>query len=215
MIEEKLEKVRKSYIGQAVPSYLINDGWRDLYTKLDLQKGLNFRLIFGRALIFASVALVFLGSVVGAAQAAKPGNALYPVKLLSDDIVAKVAGKPEIKIERRGQDIIDLSNNSKEQINEATNEYQKSLDETKKEVEKSGKSENVENALDQQEQKFREAQRRNPQSARNFDDAIRKTKEVKKQVQRNQGRDGENGGGGRENRNHNDSGHDSGNHGSD
>ena len=67
-------------------------------------------------------------AIIGVAQAAKPGSPLYQVKILSDNLIAKITGNQEIKIEKRAQEVIDLATGSEEHLDEATKEYQKALD---------------------------------------------------------------------------------------
>ena len=183
MIEDHLEKFRKEYLKIGPSVHLEHHGWQDLYAKLERRQDLGLNLLFGRGLAFASITLLLFASVVGVAQAAKPGDVLYPVKLFSDQIVAQVSGKPEIKVERRGQEVIDLSNHSQEQLDEAAHQYQKSLNEAKNEAEKSGKKEEFNKALETQEQKFKNALENNPRSANGLQRAIEETQKVKGQVQ--------------------------------
>ena len=183
MIEDQLEKLRKEYLKTGPPIYLEHHGWQDLSAKLENRKTVDLRLLFGRGLAFTSIVILLFASIVGTAQAAKPGDFLYPIKLLLDEVVAKVVGKQEIKIERRGQEIIDLSSSSSKHLEEAAREYQKALDATKQESEKSGRQQEFKNTLEEQEEKFREAQEKNPTSQDNLEEVIRQTQRAKGEVQ--------------------------------
>ncbi len=182
MIEDQLENLRKEYRNLTPPVYLVHQGWSDLANQLDERQTTDLRLLFGKGLVFASVILLLFGGLVTAAQAAKPGETLYPVKLLSDSVAARVSGKPEITVEKRGQEIIDLSQKPSEQLNEATKQYQKALDDSARQAKDSGKQQDFEKALDNQKQKFEREIEKNPQS-KGLEDAIKKTEQTQGQVQ--------------------------------
>src|SRR3989344_3027635 len=183
MIEDHLEKFRKEYLKIGPSVYLEHHGWQDLYAKLESRKAVNLNILFGRGLAFASLILLLLGSVVGVAQAAKPGDALYPVKLAADEAFATVSGKPEIKVERRGQEIIDVSNQSQQQLDEATKENLKSLENSMQDTQRSGRGQDFASTLDEQEKKFRKAHEDNPQSADKLEEAIKQTEQARGEVQ--------------------------------
>ncbi len=182
MIEDYLEKFRKQYLKISPPDYLEYYGWQNLSAKLDTKKTTNLNLLFGKGLAFAVITLLLFGGVVGAAQAAKPGDALYPVKLAADETLAKVSGKPEITVEKRGQDIVNLSQKSPEQLDEANKQYQKALDNSANQAKDLGKQEEFKKTLDNQEQKFEREIKRNPQSANRLEKAIEQTQKARGQV---------------------------------
>ncbi|MBI2594180.1 hypothetical protein HYW39_00620 [Candidatus Curtissbacteria bacterium] len=166
MIEEHLEKIRKDYIKVEPPSYLVR-----IWT---LRKGL--------ALVSFAL-LVSVVTVFGVAQAAKPKDPLYPVKILSENLVAKVTGDYEIKVERRAQELIDLSSQSPQNLDEATRLYQETLDKAEKEAQKVGRGQEFRQTLDQQEEKLREAQRANPAAQQQLENAIWHIQQAKGDVQ--------------------------------
>lgn len=182
MIEEKLENFRKEYLKIGPSVYLEHHGWQDLSVKLESRKAANLNMFFGRGLAFTSLILLLLGGVVGVAQASKPGDKLYPVKLAADEVAAKVTGNVEIKIERRAQDVIDVSKDSKGQLDEATKEYQKSLENSKEEAQRSGRQKDFADALDEQEKRLRKAKEDNPESADELQEAIMQTQRVRGEV---------------------------------
>ena len=177
---QELEELKKEYIKTPIPSYLTHDAWFDLQAKLTPNQGFNFSPRFAYGLIFVTFIFLTTG-VYTIAQAAKPASFFYPVKLLSDDILAKITGKQEIKIEKRAQEVIDLSRGPNQQLEEANKQYQKTLEETKTEAAKSGREQELRKTLEEQEQKLRQAQQQNP--SWQLEEAIKKTEEVKGQVQ--------------------------------
>lgn len=183
MIEDYLEKLRKEYIGITSSAYLMQHGWADLRPQLEAKRTLALPSLFGKSLAFASITLLLFASIVSAAQAAKPGNVLYPVKLLSDKVVANITQKPEITVVKRGQEIIDLSQSSNDQLDEANKQYQKALDESADQANGLGRQEQWQRTLDAQRQKFQNALENSPQSANGLQKAIEQTEKAKGQVQ--------------------------------
>ncbi len=185
MIEEKLEKLRKQYLKTSAPDYLLENGWVELKVKISGYKSLDWRFLFGRGLVFVSIILSLLLGVTTVAQASKPGDVLYPLKLATDEIVAKVAGKPEYKVERRGQEVIDLSRKPNGQLQEATNEYQKALEETQKESQPDQrKQEALKQSLENQAQKLKDAAEKNPVAAEKLEVIIDKTEKAKEALEK-------------------------------
>lgn len=175
MIEEKLENFRKVYIGSGKKNFAPPD----ILAQLPAQnRPYAYKL---KALIVILAVVIFSGSAFGVSQAASPGTSLYPLKLASDEILAKVTGRQELKIEKRAQEVIESTNTSQKQQEEALKEFQKALDETEEEAKKSGKSEAFRQTLDSQENKFKKAQEKNP--SHHLEEAIKRTKNAKGEVQ--------------------------------
>ena len=183
MIEEQLEKLRKEYIAVNPPSYLSQNGWAELSPQLRPLVGTHYPFLFTRGLALAAIIVLVLSAVWGSSQLAKPGQALYPVKILSDTVVAKVTGNIEFKIQRRAQEVIDQSAKPNGGFEEATKQYQQTLQETKEEAKKEGKSQEFKKTLDENEQDFRNAQQQHPSSQNDLEKVIKHTKEAKGEVQ--------------------------------
>ena len=183
MIEYYLDSARKTYIKAKVPDYLLRSGWDDLRGKLAQRENITNHRRVARGLFFVSLIILFTASVVGAAQAAKPGDKLYQVKILADDVYAGVLGKYEIKVERRAKEVIDLSTNSTAEIDKATRQYKKTLEETQKEIEESGREEYFKQSLEAQEEKFKEEMERNPKSRDHLEEVLKQTEKTRGEVQ--------------------------------
>lgn len=158
MIEDNLEKIKSEYQKIVTPDYLISNGWLDLSLKLP-EKGVNpLRLIFARGLVFALVILVLSIGVVGVAQASKPGDLLFGVKVFSEKVAVKAGVNPEISVVRRADDLIDQTKKSSEAAERASEEYTRTLEQGKQDAEERGSTQNFKQTLEKQEQKFTEAQ---------------------------------------------------------
>lgn len=92
------------------------------------------RRLFTSALIIAFLILILITGFVGA-QKSLPGQPLYPVKILSENLIKTVnpSFKNEI-LKRRSEEIKSLTEEKKnsEQINNTINKYEKDLEENKK-----------------------------------------------------------------------------------
>lgn len=202
MLEEQLESLRKEYIGQPTPVYLSQDGWRGLLTQLPGRRTTLVPILLRRALIFASIVVLLSGSLLTAAQAATPGNPLYQIKLLSEDIVVLITGRDELKIERRAQEVIDLSSDSSEHLDEATIEYQEAIRESKPEGQESAVNQKFKQTLEKQEEKFKKAIEKNPALKDKLKEVIEETQKTKGEVKGKKDQKAPNGNGNGANQNH-------------
>lgn len=183
MIKEQLEKLRREYSKISPATDFKENGLVNLYQNLNPQKAPNRMIVHIPGLIFATFTLLILGGFLTTAQTAKPGTLLYPLKLLSDNLIAKVSGRPEIKIEKRGQEVLDLARSSQDKLDDAANRYQKTLEETKQEAQKAGRQQEFKNTLEKQEKKFKDATSQDPSLSTRLENTIRQTEETKGQVQ--------------------------------
>ncbi|OGD97475.1 hypothetical protein A3H87_04855 [Candidatus Curtissbacteria bacterium RIFCSPLOWO2_02_FULL_42_37] len=180
-LEEKLEKLRKSYIAIHPRDEFAKRGWHELYERLETKPkpSLIFAPALARSLVFAALLLFILTgggiTLVQAAQRSLPGEPFYPVKRLSEDIGAKLTANSRGKVENRGQEIIDLVKKDKDsqRLEKAAQEYEKIVSETKQEIEKSGKGEEeFEKILKEQEKQFEEAIKKGSSSQNQLEEAI-------------------------------------------
>jgi len=175
MIEEKLENFRKVYIGSGKYDFAPPD----ILAGLPAQNRPHAYLL--KALIVVLAVVLLTGSAFGAAQAANPGTRLYPLKLLSDEVLARITGKEELKVEKRAQEVINSTGASQKQQEEALEQFQKTLEETKKEAKESGRTQEFRQTLDSEENKFKNAQEKNP--SQHLEQAIKQTQNAKGEVE--------------------------------
>jgi hypothetical protein len=129
MDEQELKQLKNIYLKTIVSKQERDKSWSSVSHRLPKQESILFQYTLRYSLLFASFLIFLLLGVFTVAQAARPDEPLYPVKVLSDTIVSKVLHKPQIMVERRGKDVIDQSNSSPKQLEKATKEYKKALDE--------------------------------------------------------------------------------------
>lgn len=164
-IEKLLKEVKADYQKTELPSYLKNEGWSNLTYKLTSQKGSIFGLFFRNSFIFAAIIIVALGTTATVSQASNPGDILYPVKIASEEIVAKITGNPNKKIENRVEEIINLTQEDKD-IEKILEKYEEDLKNANENAQKEEQKENLKQNLESLENKLKEAQAQNPNSNR-------------------------------------------------
>ncbi len=143
MIDEKLNNLRKNYIKVKPTEFLVKNGWDDLRVKIaseeELEReeveSLNKKPGYLSGLIFASLLLLVLIPTVSFAQGANEGDFLYPVKVLSDQVVSKItnkADKPKSNIQTKNE----VKDPIKDTIKEASNGAKKIQENIQKKIEK-------------------------------------------------------------------------------
>jgi ElaB/YqjD/DUF883 family membrane-anchored ribosome-binding protein len=183
MKKDLLERAKGEYLETPVSEYLKYNGWQDLRVKLaDRDRAWKF-LILGRGLAFAAIVIFLTGVTVVVAQAAKPGDGLYNVKVLADRVYAKVTGNYEIAIQRRADDVINSTGNrSRGDAESAKEEYKSVLNEAKKELENSGDKEEIKKSLEEQVNRFKKEIGKNSGDEEQLDEIIKETEKIKGEV---------------------------------
>ncbi|GEM_PF-5502152 len=212
MIEEKLESLKKEYLKTKTSDYLVNYGWSNLESRLNNQteqRHLAFINPARIALAFSAFLIIFAVPFVFS-QNAKPGESLYPLKIASDTVTAKVTGNYEANIEKRAQEVIQTSENG-ESFEEASKQYQQTIDEAKNKAERGdeAKKEELRKKLEEQEKKFEGANKESQKSKKRLEEIRDKTRQIRGEVKGNKDEkekeNNKNGGGSNENSNDGDS----------
>lgn len=182
MIETNFEELKKEYKSIPIPGYLISNGWLDLSLKLPDKHKSIWHMFLVRGLIFASLFLFLSVGLVGVSQASKPGDLLFPVKEFSEKVAIQTGVvNPEISVVRRANDLIDQSQKDSKDTEKATVEYQRTLEQGKQDAQKSGNTQQFKQTLENQEQKFTDAQKSDHDSAE-LKKAIEETQKVNGEV---------------------------------
>ena len=135
-LEEFFKEAKKDYLSIKPPERVSLYGWLELRDKLDKKVWLHdFVLWFllRPALATALAILLLVGFAGGLAAASKnslPGETLYPVKRVYEDIAAVVTGDNQIKLDARAQEIIILSQKEEgnsQRLKESVIEYEVSV----------------------------------------------------------------------------------------
>lgn len=180
MIEEELKKLKVEYRETQVPQYLIYNGWVDVRVKLADRKSVSFWFFVRRiALAVLFLALIFTG-VVTTSQAAAPGDFLYPVKVASQNLYAKISGDYQKPIENRTQDVVKSSSGQDGNLDEAIKSYENTLNQSKNQAQDSQSRDQFKATLQDQEQQLKQAQdeSRNQQDREKLQQVIDKTSQL-------------------------------------
>ncbi|KKT53987.1 MAG: hypothetical protein UW47_C0012G0012 [Candidatus Woesebacteria bacterium GW2011_GWA1_44_23] len=100
-------------------------------------------------------------------MAALPGEILYPVKLLSEEIIQKTSGSNQVIIDHRASEIIELSEKQKiddQNLEEVVTEYRANVEQARQNLKVTGKSnEDLQNNLDEHHSEFERIGRDHPE----------------------------------------------------
>ncbi|MCL5784603.1 MAG: hypothetical protein M1142_04615 [Patescibacteria group bacterium] len=184
----EIDKFREIYISCPQPDNL--ERWDQIETKLGKQD--SSRPYIPSSLITAVVGIfLFSATLVGVAQAAKPGDHLYPLKILTDNTIAAVARNPELKVQKRAEDIIKVSSDSG-RLEDAIKHYQQTVNDAKKEVqEKSQDQQKLKQTLKDQDKKFTEEAKKEPAFSSKLPEIINEDKKIEGEIKKDQQKKGQ------------------------
>lgn len=105
---------------------------------------------------------------------------------MADKIIAKVTQKPEIRLERRSEDVVNFVKEP-EQLNKASKEYEKALNEVKKEAIKKETGKSTENkrlqkGLNKAAERLDQAIKQEPKSEKEVGPILEKTRKFKEEL---------------------------------
>ncbi|MBI2074903.1 MAG: hypothetical protein HYT83_03660 [Candidatus Levybacteria bacterium] len=175
--EKRLAKMRKFYQRIEPSSRLAKSGWTELKTMLEPQEEKTQSFWhYQRFLLVTIIVLCFLGlsfGVVQASQKSLPGDLLYSVKQLSENLTVAVSGNIQTKLKNRAEEIINAIENKKDPqiLKETVKNYREEVSKTKREVKKSGKQKEFNQQLQENEQQFKQVEK-NSSSGKNVREAI-------------------------------------------
>lgn len=182
MIEDKLENLKKDYVNNVPQDHTIHNNWQQLSSKLDTQKQTAARSIPRSLAVLVLASLAFSG-FIATAQAAKPGQKLYSVKILSENVYSKATGDQEFKIGRRAQEVIETSDNG-ESFDEASKQYQQAINDAKDEAKdaEEDEKEDLRKKLEEQEKRFQQALDQKPKNKSRLEGILERTRRTRGEV---------------------------------
>lgn len=198
-----LNNLKKIYLSTTPSKALAEGGWLELVGKLDAGRRISkFWFLQKRFVLLSAVLLLFgMFSLVKVSEAAAPGDLLYPVKRVAEDIGVVISGNRQAKVDARAKDIISTVEQNKDQktVEKATEEYKKTVTDTQNKVKKDPQEqEKLKENLKKQEQDFENAATHNPQAAEHLNEAIESSRrgqsseDVKGEKTKEDGDQGEN-----------------------
>lgn len=106
MDKKILERYKKIYLEEKVSDPALQKGLDNLMRMLPEQDSPVHNTFFRYRFLFAGIILLMLVGTAGLAQAANSGELLYPVKILTNNVAAKIFGRPEINSKKVENNII-------------------------------------------------------------------------------------------------------------
>lgn len=184
MLEEQFSQLKREYQETKTPDYLIYNGWTNVRAQLVDRKFGNFWFALRRiSLAVFFLALIF-GGVVTTSQAAAPGDFLYPVKVASQNLYAKLSGDYQKPIENRTQDVIKSSSQGDGNLDEAIKQYENTLDQSRGQSQDPQGKNQFKATLEDQTDQLRQAQEKstNQDDRNKLQQVIDKTSEVQGEI---------------------------------
>lgn len=173
-INEYLNGLKKEYKKTEATWHLRVSGWEELSRQIDPTQIRKSNWLKNLSLAFA-VFVIFLLGTYKIALAALPGDVLYPVKLLSEELIQKASGSNQIVIDHRASEIIGLSKEQEidsQNLKQIVTEYKENVDEAKQNIEASGEpSINFERKLEEQHSEFDKIESNHPEIKDEIKDA--------------------------------------------
>lgn len=158
--EKYLEKIKKEYLKINPSPEFESFGWESL--SLSAQDATRtFKNYMARAVLITSAVMVFLSAfmfgLIQAAQASLPGEPLYPIKRLYEDIIFNKPEQKKEKAKERVSEIIEAVNRKKDKktIEKSINEYKKTIQKAEKGISGDDKDD-LRKSLKEQEKRLRE-----------------------------------------------------------
>lgn len=189
-IDKYLKQTRKKYLSVKPPKDLEEYGWlalkKEIVARDRYRKPFMF-LLRQNALFTVVLAFLLVGASVGlvkASQHSLPGDTLYPLRRLPENIFVTLSGDNQIRTEKRLEEIICAVEHKSDQtvLKETVKQYQKAVSETKRQAEKSGQTEKLQAKLKRQQEKLQSVSEKIPASKELLKEAIKATEINEDQV---------------------------------
>jgi hypothetical protein len=174
-MEGYLNYLKKEYEKTQATAHLKESGWGELARRIGfLETPKKNTWLRNFALAFA-VLLLFIFGTYQVAQAALPGDKLYPVKILSENIIRGTSGSSQVAIDHRAEEIVILSKKqevNKESLERISIEYKEVVNQEKQQIKVSGEPDtNFRRKLDEHHQEFDKISHDNPEIGDEIKDA--------------------------------------------
>lgn len=183
MYSKQFSDLKRQYLKTEVPPFLQTSGQRDLLTRLESGEKPMFSRALGFGFAFALL-LVFCTATVGFSQKAKPGQALYSVKILSENAYSKITGNFDLSIDKRVEEIIEAKDEPNGKFDEATKQYQEAIEKAKDETNQreEDKKDRLRKKLEEQEEKLQEISNQNPKLRKKLEEVVEQTRRTRGEV---------------------------------
>jgi hypothetical protein len=174
-MEGYLNYLKKEYGKTQATTHLKESGWGELARRIGFLETPKRNVWLRNFAVAFAVLLLFVFGTYQVAQAALPGDKLYPVKILSEKVIRGTSGSSQVAIDHRAEEIVILSKKqevNKESLQRISIEYKEVVDQEKQQIEVSGESDaNFKRKLDEHHEEFDRISRDNPEIKDDIKDA--------------------------------------------
>lgn len=182
MKSNELKNYKRIYLEEKISKQAIEKSWDTVRRRLPQQDEPK-KYYYPAAFMFASMLLFFFLGTIGVSQASRPGDVLYPVKVLSDKVAAKVTGNYHTKVEKRATEVIREADRSPERLEEATKAYKDSLEQAKREAQRDSKDKpEIRKTLEKQEERLKNIHASSSASQKLIRETVSQTQRVREEV---------------------------------
>jgi hypothetical protein len=162
-----LNYLKREYEKTQATAHLKESGWDELARRIGYLETPKKNVWLRNIAVAFAVLLLFVFGTYQIAQAALPGDKLYPVKILSEKIIQGTSGSSQVAIDHRAEEIVVLSKKqevNKESIERISIEYKEFVDQEMQQIEVDGEiDENFRRKLDKHHDEFDRISRDNPE----------------------------------------------------
>lgn len=174
----EFEQIKNNYLNTRPPERLVSGGWLEVVGKLSEGQRRSIPLFFRLVLACLVIMILVGGGLLGISQAAVPGDALYLVKRLAEDMTYAVTGDEIKKVDARAWEVLKVAGSGDDgtKLEKAAQEYQQAVNESKEET-ASEKKEEIRNELRRHGDRFEEIKKSKPGISEKLDIAINAARE--------------------------------------
>ncbi len=191
-IESKLTNLKIDYLKIEPSTSFLNNGWKNLSNHLEPRKTHKFWLMWRWSFTTATLVLLLIaGSIFGLFQGAKaalPGDRLYPLKRISENVISKTQGNDQIKVENRAHEIIGLvkeKQKDQQAIDKTVKEYQENVNKVTEQIKQPEKQQEFEKKVEEHKQEFQKLSEENPEIEKDLHEITqRKTEDKQEEVKK-------------------------------
>lgn len=183
MNSEALNKLRNYYKEEPIAEEKVDALWQDLSRKLPDRQYHPYHFVTRYAAMTIALVLFFTSGLF-AISVASPATPFYPIRLLSEEVTAKLSGRYDSIIERKTDQIINAAQKTSDtEIKKAAADYKKTLHEATAVPQENTKAkERLKQTLKTSETRLNSVTPANQNNRKALQESIKQTKDSQQEV---------------------------------